>query len=64
MHSDVLFRSGMEDLRRNPAFMPFAARMGLVDYWRNSGKWPDFCTDIKLPYDCRAAATKVAGSGA
>jgi hypothetical protein len=39
--------------------MPLAHRMGLVDYWIESGRWPDFCSEPDLPYDCRAAAEAV-----
>ena len=48
-------------LTRDRRFMPFAARLGLVDYWRSSGKWPDFCAEPGLPYDCKAEAAKYAG---
>jgi len=37
-----------------------AARVGLVDYWRTSGHWPDFCFEPGLPYDCKAEAAKLA----
>jgi hypothetical protein len=40
--------------------MPLMARLGLVDYWRASGHWPDFCSEPGLPYDCKAEATKLA----
>ena len=43
-------------LHADPRFMPFAARLGLVDYWLESNHWPDFCTTEKLPYDCKQAA--------
>jgi adenylate cyclase len=46
-------------LRRDPRFIPLAARIGLVDYWRSTGKWPDFCAEPGLPYDCKAEAAKV-----
>ena len=36
--------------------MPFAARIGLADYWLDSGHWPDFCTEERLSYDCKQAA--------
>jgi hypothetical protein len=32
----------------------------LLDYWRASGKWPDFCFEPDLPYDCKAEAAKLA----
>jgi len=44
---------------RDPRFMAFADRFGLVDYWMNSGHWPDFCTDPGAPYDCQAVAASV-----
>ncbi len=40
--------------------MALAARIGLVDYWRSTGEWPDFCFDPRLPYDCKAEAAKLA----
>ena len=46
-------------LRHDPRFMALAARLALVDFWRTSGKWPDFCSDPTLPYDCRAEAQKL-----
>jgi hypothetical protein len=39
--------------------MQVAKRIGLVDYWRSSGKWPDFCQDPSVPYDCKAEAAKL-----
>ena len=56
--SYVLFRPGLAGIRRDPRFMMLAKRIGLVDYWRTSGKWPDFCDD-ELPYDCKEEAAKV-----
>ena len=56
----VLFRPGLADVRRDPRFMTVAKRIGLVDYWRQSGRWPDFCSDPQLPYDCKAEAAKLA----
>jgi hypothetical protein len=56
--SYVFFRPGGALLRRDPRFMLVAKRAGLLDYWRSSGKWPDFCNDPQLPYDCKAEAGK------
>jgi hypothetical protein len=58
--SQFLFEPETEPLRRDPRFMTLAARFGLVDYWRRTGKWPDFCGDPGLPYDCRQVAARVA----
>ncbi|HLZ83392.1 MAG TPA: winged helix-turn-helix domain-containing protein, partial [Caulobacteraceae bacterium] len=53
---DELFRSESEPMLRDPRFMPLAARLGLVDYWRSTDRWPDFCREPLHPYDCRTAA--------
>jgi DNA-binding winged helix-turn-helix (wHTH) protein/TolB-like protein len=54
-----LFFTVTAPLRRDPRFMQLAARLGLVDYWRSSGHWPDFCADPSLPYNCRAEANRI-----
>ncbi len=56
---DIWFRPSLEGFRRDPRFMLVSKRMGLLDYWRKSGKWPDFCGDPVLPYDCKAEAAKL-----
>lgn len=58
--SNILFRPTMKKFRSNPRFMRVAARFGLTEYWRESGKWPDFCFEPDLPYDCKAEAAKLA----
>jgi adenylate cyclase len=45
-----------KNMRRDPRFMQLAARIGLVDYWRTSGHWPDYCAEPGWPYDCKAVA--------
>lgn len=54
----LLFRPQFASLRADPRFMSVAAQLGLLRYWRKSGKWPDFCTTEALRYDCRAEAIK------
>ncbi|HET7085890.1 MAG TPA: TIR domain-containing protein [Rhizomicrobium sp.] len=54
--SAFLFYPLTAPMRRDPRFMQLAARLGLSDYWRASGKWPDFCAEPGLPYNCQAAA--------
>ena len=49
-------------MRRDPRFMKLAARLGLVHYWQTTDKWPDFCSEPGLPYDCKAEAAKYAGA--
>ena len=58
-NSYVLFRPWMAGIRRDRRFMLLANRLGLVRYWRTSGKWPDFCADPQLTYNCKAEATKL-----
>ncbi len=58
-----LFRSSAAGMRRDPRFMPLAAKVGLVATWEKTGKWPDFCAEPGLPYDCRAAARALASPG-
>jgi adenylate cyclase len=57
----LFFPHGMA-LRRDPRFIALAAKLGLVDYWRATGKWPDFCAEPGLPYDCKTEAAKLAGA--
>jgi DNA-binding winged helix-turn-helix (wHTH) protein/tetratricopeptide (TPR) repeat protein len=57
--TDVLFRPALSNFRHDPRFMRVAARFGLLEYWRSSGNWPDFCFDADLPYDCKKVAAAV-----
>ncbi len=38
-----LFTQPMKRFREDPRFWGVAARLGLVDYWRSTSAWPDFC---------------------
>ena len=55
-----LFAPAAAPMHRDPRFMPLAARFGLVDDWRATGRWPDFCDEPGLPYDCRQEAARLA----
>lgn len=57
--SYILFRPALADVRRDPRFMQVADRIGLVGYWQESGRWPDFCWEPGLPYDCRQEAARL-----
>jgi DNA-binding winged helix-turn-helix (wHTH) protein/TolB-like protein/Flp pilus assembly protein TadD len=61
LNTDGLFRSSPDGkaMWRDPRFLPLAKRLGLVDFWRRSGRWPDFCEAADRPYDCPAAAAKL-----
>jgi TolB-like protein len=54
-----LFGPKMAAMRRDPRFMALANKFGLPQYWGATGKWPDFCADPDLPYNCRAEAAKL-----
>ena len=56
----TLFRPTLKNLRQSPRFLRLARHFGLLDYWRSSGKWPDFCHEPGLPYDCKSEAAKLA----
>jgi tetratricopeptide (TPR) repeat protein len=53
-----LFEPELHSFRRDRRFWPLAARMGLVDYWLDTGQWPDFCSEPNLPFDCKTEAAK------
>ena len=36
-------------MRRDPRFVELCARLGLVDYWLTTQRWPD-CVDEVAPY--------------
>jgi DNA-binding winged helix-turn-helix (wHTH) protein/tetratricopeptide (TPR) repeat protein len=55
----MLFRPTTRVLRSDPRFMRVAAHLGLLAHWRKSGKWPDFCSEPDLAYDCKAEAEKL-----
>ena len=55
----VYFRPELRELRKEPRFLQVMKRAGLLDYWRTSGKWPDFCFYADMTYDCRKEAAKL-----
>jgi hypothetical protein len=52
----LLFHTSMPELRNDPRFVPLCARLGLVEFWTTTGRWPD-CVD-EVPYDFRAECAK------
>ena len=58
----MLFRPTMRKFRSDPRFIRVADHVGLLKHWRNSGKWPDFCSEPDLGYDCKAEAAKLASA--
>lgn len=59
--TEVHFRDYTWPLREDARFMRFAARIGLLKVWQDSGRWPDFCQDARLRYDCREEARRSLG---
>ena len=49
----MLFWKGMPKIRNDPRFVRLCARLGLVEFWLATQKWPD-CAD-EVPYDFKAA---------
>ncbi|MEO8455187.1 MAG: toll/interleukin-1 receptor domain-containing protein [Sphingomicrobium sp.] len=58
----TLFRPTLKNLRQKPRFLRVAQHFGLLDYWRRSGNWPDFCNEPGLPYDCKKEAARLAAA--
>jgi tetratricopeptide (TPR) repeat protein len=57
--ADGLFRPALANVHRDPRMIAVAKRLGFLDYWKKTGKWPDFCFEPDLPYDCKAEAAKL-----
>ncbi|HEY0628482.1 MAG TPA: winged helix-turn-helix domain-containing protein [Sphingomicrobium sp.] len=55
----MLFRPTLRKFRSHPRFVRVADHLGLLTHWRSSGKWPDFCFEPDLGYDCKAEAAKL-----
>jgi TolB-like protein len=53
----LLFQASMPELRNDPRFPRLCARLGLVEFWMTTSKWPD-CAD-ETPYDFRRACSNV-----
>jgi TolB-like protein len=55
--TSLLFQAGMPELRNDPRFLRLCARLGLVEFWMVTEKWPD-CVD-EVPYDFRSECARV-----
>ena len=47
-----LFTPVTRNVRQDPGLVRLAARMGLIKYWRETRKWPDFCTNRARQSEC------------
>jgi hypothetical protein len=55
----LLFLSPTAAMRADIRFMRLARKFGFVTYWRETGHWPDFCSEPGLPYDCHMEANRI-----
>jgi TolB-like protein len=53
----LLFQASMPELRNDLRFPRLCARLGLVEFWRATGKWPDCAAEV--PYDFERECEKV-----
>ena len=54
MRGVTLWRPVMRNVRTLPAFKDLVRDMGLVDYWRATGNWGDFCRPVGADdFECR-----------
>jgi TolB-like protein len=53
----LLFQAGMPELRNDPRFPRLCARLGLVEFWMATGKWPDCAREV--PYDFELECARV-----
>lgn len=53
----LAFQTDMPELRNDPRFPALCARLGLVELWMSTGRWPD-CAD-EVPYDFRTECLRV-----
>jgi tetratricopeptide (TPR) repeat protein len=50
----LLFQPSFDAARRTPQFAAIAERIGLLRYWRQSKKLPDFCRERNAPALCNS----------
>ena len=55
--TSLMFQAGMPELRNDRRFPRLCARLGLVEFWTTTQKWPDCVDDV--PYDFRAGCEEV-----
>ena len=55
----LLFHADMPELRNDRRFVRLCARLGLVDFWLATRRWPDCVDDV--PYDFKAECNQVRG---
>jgi TolB-like protein/tetratricopeptide (TPR) repeat protein len=56
----LMFQTDMPELRSDPRFPALCARLGLVELWMKTDRWPDCADDV--PYDFRAECLRMKGA--
>lgn len=59
----LLYWPSVAPLRHKPQFFAKMARISLVDFWRRQDRWPDFCNDPGLRYDCKKESERLVRLG-
>jgi hypothetical protein len=49
-------------MMRDVRFVRLCAKLGLCDYWVNTGRWPDCADAVATYYDFRAEARRLASA--
>lgn len=62
LESWILFAPATRDMRQDPGFTALASRLGLIQYWRDTGKRPDFCNDPARRSECNRGLRAALGN--
>ncbi len=54
LNAGVLFAATARAVRQDPRFPSLVARMGVADYWRETGRWPEICRGAQPEPECPA----------
>jgi len=58
--SSSFFTAPNVSVREHPRFLPLCAKIGLCDYWAETGRWPDFIVDAPNRRDLEASVRALA----
>jgi len=58
-YREILLMPAFKSGRRDTRIMELFEATGQLDYWLQTGNWPDFCAGPELPYDCENAAQQL-----
>ena len=57
-YRELILMPAFGNARHDPRVMELFEATGQLDYWQQTGKWPDFCAEPDLPYECQNAALR------